>query len=420
MKTMMNITYPAFALFALGCFALSPQARAVDPPPDGGYPGNNTAEGDDALLRLTNGTDNTAVGFQALFNNSHGKNNTAVGSQALFSNEVSQHNTAVGFTALFSNTDGGGNTAVGESALYSNKFGGSNTAVGFDALISNISSYNNTAIGASALGNTTEGYSNTATGVNALLLNRVGQYNTATGSASLLNNTGSNNTALGYSALLDNTNGENNIAIGYEAGINLTTGNNNIAISNAGVTAESDTIRIGAQGTQTATYIAGIYLAPIGSGPVVHVNAEGKLGTTPSSARFKEAIKPMDKASEAIFALKPVTFRYKHKVDPDGIPQFGLVAEEVERVNPDLVARDDQGKPYSVRYEAVNAMLLSEFLKEHRKVQEQEATITQLNKDFRTTVTQLTARLDEQAAQIQKVSAQLELSEPAPQVVNNP
>jgi hypothetical protein len=275
-------------------------------------------------------------------------------------------------------------------------------------LISNISSYNNTAIGASALGNTTEGYSNTATGVNALLLNRVGQYNTATGLASLLNNTGSNNTALGYSALLDNTSGENNIAIGYEAGINLTTGNNNIAISNAGVTAESDTIRIGAQGTQTATYIAGIYLAPIGSGPVVHVNAEGKLGTTPSSARFKEAIKPMDKASEAIFALKPVTFRYKHKVDPDGIPQFGLVAEEVERVNPDLVARDDQGKPYTVRYEAVNAMLLNEFLKEHRKNEEQEAIIMHLQKQIEALTTGL-----------QKVSAQLEMSKSGPQTVLN-
>ena len=393
----------------LACLALSPMARAVDPPPDGGYSGNNTAEGDDALLRLTNGTDNTAVGFQALFNNSHGKNNTAVGSQALFSNEVSQHNTAVGFTALFSNTDGGGNTAVGESALYSNKFGGSNTAVGFDALISNISSYNNTAIGASALGNTTEGYSNTATGVNALLLNRVGQYNTATGSASLLNNTGSNNTALGYSALLDNTSGENNIAIGYEAGINLTTGNNNIAISNAGVTAESDTIRIGAQGTQTATYIAGIYLAPIGSGPVVHVNAEGKLGTTPSSARFKEAIKPMDKASEAIFALKPVTFCYKHELDPNGIPQFGLVAEDVEKVNPDLVARDADGKAYTVRYEAVNAMLLNEFLKAHRKLDQQQATIDRQQK-----------QIEALTATVQKVSDQIARTKPAPQLVADP
>ena len=411
---------------ALASFVLSPMARAVDPPPDGGYPGNNTAEGDDALLRLANGTDNTAVGFEALLNNSHGRNNTALGSQALYSNEVSQHNTAIGFKALFSNTDGGGNTATGESALYSNKFGGSNTAIGFEALYNNISSYNNTAIGASALRNTTEGYSNTATGVNALLLNRVGQYNTATGLASLLNNTGSNNTALGYSALLDNTTGENNIAIGYEAGINLTTGNNNIAISNAGVTAESDTIRIGTQGTQTATYIAGIYLASIGSGPVVHVNAEGKLGTTPSSARFKEAIKPMNKASEAILAVQPVTFRYKHELDPEGIPQFGLVAEEVAKVDPDLVARDAEGKPYTVRYEAVNAMLLNEFLKEHRKVQALEATVARQEKDSQANASKqqheidsLRAAIKEQAAQIQKVTAQLDVSKTAPEIVLN-
>jgi uncharacterized coiled-coil protein SlyX len=408
--------------FALVSFGLVQNTRAVNPPPDGGYPGNNTAEGDDALLRLTNGTDNTAVGFQALLNNSHGKNNTAVGSQALYSNEVSQHNTAIGFQTLFSNTGGGGNTAVGESALYSNQLGGSNTAIGFDALISNISSYNNTAIGASALANNTEGYSNTAVGLNALLLNRVGQYNTATGLASLLNNTGSNNTAFGYSALLDNTTGENNIAIGYEAGINLTTGNNNIAISNAGVTAESETIRIGTQETQTATYIAGIYLAPIGSGPVVHVNAEGKLGTTPSSARFKEAIKPMDKASEAILALKPVTFHYKQELDPEGIPQFGLVAEQVEKVNPELVARDAEGKVFTVRYEAVNAMLLNEFLKEHRAVQEQEATIAQLRSAVakqEVTAAQQQKQIEALTAGLQKVSAQLEASKPAPQVVKN-
>ena len=146
----------------------------------------------------------------------------------------------------------------------------------------------------------------------------------------------------------------------------------------------------------------------------------GKLGTINSSARYKEGIQPMDKTSEAILSLKPVAFRYKHEFDPEGIPQFGLVAEQVERVNPDLVARDEQGKPYTVRYEAVNAMLLNEFLKEHRKLQEQEATIAQLKKDFRETVVQLTTGLDEQAAQIRKVSAQLEASKPAPQMVNNP
>jgi len=215
------------------------------------------------------------------------------------------------------------------------------------------------------------------------------------------------------------------------AGCVLNSGDDNNLIGNVGVDGESNTIRIGTpvSGTNciggvepahTATYIAGIFGATASGGSTVYVTSDGHLGTMTSSARFKEDIRPMDKISEAILALKPVTFRYKHELDPRGTSQFGLVAEDVEKVNPDLVVRDKEGKPYSVRYDQVNAMLLNEFLKEHRKVQEQEATITQLNKDFRTTVTQLTARLDEQAAQIQKVSAQLEASKPAPQVVNNP
>ena len=152
----------------------------------------------------------------------------------------------------------------------------------------------------------------------------------------------------------------------------------------------------------------------------MHINNQGKLGTTPSSARFKEAIKPMDKASSVILALQPVTFCYKKEYDPEKTPQFGLVAEEVAKVDPELIYRDQGGRPYSVRYEAINAMLLNEFLKEHRKVQEQEVTIAQLKKDFGTSIAQLTARLDEQASQIKKVSAQVETSKPAPQVVNNP
>jgi hypothetical protein len=218
--------------------------------------------------------------------------------------------------------------------------------------------------------------------------------------------------------------------LGTSAGLNLTTGNNNIDIGNTGVAAESAKIRIGTKGTQVATFIAGISGKTVAGGVGVIIDANGHLGTVVSSARFKDAIKPMDKASEAILALQPVTFRYKRELDPEGIPQFGLVAEQVEKVNPDLVARDEEGKPYTVRYEAVNAMLLNEFLKEHRKVEEQgrkeqelEATIAQL----KSTVAQqqegmevFTATLKEQASQIQKVSAQLELSKPAPRtVVNN-
>jgi hypothetical protein len=210
--------------------------------------------------------------------------------------------------------------------------------------------------------------------------------------------------------------------LGDSAGWDLTTGDFNIYIGNRGVAAESNTIRIGTVGTQTRTFIAGISGTAVSGGVPVRVNSSGKLGTAPSSQRFKEAIKPMDKASEAILALKPVTFRYKKEIDPDRIPQFGLVAEQVEKVNPDLVARDEQGKPFTVRYEAVNAMLLNEFLKEHRKVeeqsrkiQEQDATITQFKKEMQT----IAARLKEQDSKIQKVSARLEMQTAPAQTVAN-
>src|SRR5437870_5215557 len=233
--------------------------------------------------------------------------------------------------------------------------------------------------------------------------NSSGSSNNAIGNEALLNNTtGNSNTAIGFNALESNSTGSNNIALGVQAGINVS-GNNNIDIGNAGVAGESSRIRIGMKPAQKATFIAGISGVTVANGVGVIVNTQGQLGTVVSSARFKEAIKPMDKISEAILALKPVTFRYKHELDPDGIPQFGLVAEDVEKVNPDLLARDDQGKPYTVRYEAVNAMLLNEFLKEHRTVQEQGATIARLEK-----------QIEALTAGLQKVSAQLELNQRAP------
>src|SRR5437660_5409260 len=252
-------------IFALPCFALSPQARAVDPPPDGGYDRFNTAEGTDALFSLT------TLGF---------------------------FNTATGFEALFSNTTGSFNTADGHTALRQNT-------------------------------------------------------------------TGEGNTATGFRALVRNTTGNGNIALGNNAGGNLTTGSNNIDIFDRGVAAEANTIRIGKQGTQRTTFIAGISGGTV-TGTAVVVDSNGQLGVAPSSQRFKDAINPMAKASEAILALKPVTFRYKKDLDSAGIPQCGRVADDVEKVNPDLVARDADGKAYTVRYEAVNAMLLNEFLKEHR------------------------------------------------------
>ena len=255
---------------------------------------------------------------------------------------------------------------------------------------------------------------NTAIGAD-MLCNMMMLDNTAYGCHALADNAmGNNNTAIGRGALACST-GSNNIALGAIAGSYTMAGNNNIYIGNAGRMArEDDQIRIGQPALHTGTYIAGIRNAAVSGTPVV-VGMEGKLGVTMSSAQFKEAIKPMDKASEAILALKPVTFHYRKEVDPEGIPQFGLVAEQVEKVNPDLVARDSDGKPYTVRYEAVNAMLLNEFLKAHRKVEEQERTIVELKSGM----TALAAAVKEQAAQIQKVSAQLEMSKPAPQTVLN-
>jgi hypothetical protein len=416
---------PVLITFALVCFALVQNTQAVDPPPDGGY-GDNTAEGTDALFSLTSGIGNTALGYQALYSNTGGGANTATGMNALKSNTNGLYNTATGCFALIYNSTGWDNTATGTSAMFHNTTGYWNTANGMQALFYNTTGYYNTATGVNALVSNTTGYYNTATGALSLYLNTTARYNTATGYQALFGNrignnntadglnalysntSGSNNTAIGMDALFNNTTGNGNIALGAFAGVNLTTGSNNIDIGSAGVAGESNTTRI-----------RNIY-SSVASGRAVYVNSDDKIGTLSSSRRYKEQIKPMDKASEAILWLKPVTFRYKKEIDPMHCPGFGLIAEEVAQVNADLVTCDADGKPETVRYEAVNAMLLNEFLKEHRKVQEQEATITQLKKDFRATVAQLATRLDEQAAQIQKVSAQLEASEPAPEVVNNP
>ena len=350
-----------FLTLILALAAFLPTAQAVLPPPapDGGYPGFNTAEGEDALFSLTTGSGNTAIGQQALALTTTGSLNTAIGRNALRNNTTGGSNTAAGGIALFENSGGSNNTATGYSALFFND-ASNNTAVGYFALSFNVSGEGNTAIGVSALeqnkvsNNTaigfqalfsnTTGSNNTADGVNALHSNKNGSFNNADGVNALSSNTtGSRNTASGYATLASNTSGSFNIAVGNQAGVNLTTGNNNIDIGAPGAAGEANTIRIGKQGTQKATFIAGIFGTAV-TGSTVVVTSGGKLGVATSSARFKEAIKPMDKASEAILNLKPVTFRYKEDIDPDGIPQFGLVAEEVEKVNPDLVVRDEDGK----------------------------------------------------------------------------
>src|SRR5262249_49750103 len=249
-----------------------------------------------------------------------------------------------------------------------------------------------------------------ANGFQALASNRAGNSNTASGVLALSDNIGGdNNTAIGHTALSSNTTGSFNIALGAEAGGNLTTESDNIDIANRGVAGEANTIRIGTREKHTNAFIAGINGVAVAGGVGVVIDAKGHLGTIVSSERFKDAIKPMDKASEAILALKPVTFRYKHDLDSADIPQFGLVAEQVEKVNPDLVACDEQGKPYNVRYEAVNAMLLNEFLKEHKTVQDQGATISRLEK-----------QIEALTAGLHRMSAQLELTKSAPRrVVKN-
>jgi hypothetical protein len=275
----------------------TPNVSGVTPAPDGGYPNGNIAEGENSLFSL---------------DTSAGVGNTAVGFQALYSTITACCNTAIGDDALNYNTSGEKNTAVGVSTLFYNTSGSDNTADGGDALFNNTIGHDNTASGANSLGS---------------------------------NTTGNANTGIGSFALGSNTTGNNNIALGGNAGSNLTTGKNNIDIGNRGLAGESHTNRIGNQGAQTNVYVAGISGTTVPTGVPVIVDSSGHLGTTTSSGRFKEAIKAMDNASEAILALKPVTFRYKHDLDPDGVPQFGLVAEEVEKVNRDLVARDEQGKP---------------------------------------------------------------------------
>jgi hypothetical protein len=310
-----------------------------------------------------------------------------LGDDALILDTTGLNNTAIGFNALLSNTTGSYNTATGFQTLHSNSIGAFNTGADRDALSSN-----------------TTGGDNTAVGVEAFISNTTGNRNTASGVVALLNNKG-----------------DNNIALGDSAGFNLTTGDNNIDIGNTGAIAESSKIRIGTRETHTATFIAGISGVTV-TGSQVIVNSNGKLGVTAFSERFKEEIKPMNKTSEAILSLQPVTFRYKKELDPQGIPQFGLVAEQVEKVDPDLVARDDNDKPYSVRYEAVNAMLLNEFLKEYHRVQALEATVAHqqsINAEQQTEIQALTASLKEQAAQIQKVSDLLAADRSAARVVSN-
>jgi hypothetical protein len=379
----------------LFCLSLVPKAQSVSPPPDGGYPGGNTAEGYLSLGSLTTGFYNTGVGIYSLLSITDGNFCTSVGAGALFSNTAGE-NTATGAGTLFSNSTGTQNTANGTFALFSNTTGTQNTAIGFEAL------FNNTTIG----GNT--GAFNTAVGDQALFSNTIGLFNIAIGGAALFSNdAGSSNTAIGGGALNDNTAGNNNTALGFQAGLFSDTGNNNVYIG-AGMN--------GVAGETNACYIASIFGQTIdpATATIVGIDANNKLGTISSSKRFKKDIKPMDKASEALLALKPVTFHYKS--DSKATPQFGLIAEEVAEVNPNLVVRDKNGEILTVHYDQVNAMLLNEFLKEHKALLEEQSKVQKLE----TALDAVNARLKEQEAKIEKVSSQVETSNPGPALAENP
>jgi trimeric autotransporter adhesin len=447
---MKTVIPPVLITLALLCFALVQTTQAVSPPPDGGYPGGNTAEGQNALFSLTTGTSNTANGYEALKANTTGINNTAVGAQALVNN-TGHDNTANGYQALFKNTTGNWNIAIGSDALHENTTRHGNTAIGFQALFNNTgASWNtangfqalfknttgdlNTAIGGEALFSNTTGDRNAVLGFQALRQNTTGHFNTAIGEVALQQNTiGSSNSAFGKSALYGNTTGNFNTASGAQALQNNTTGHFNVALgagAGSGVITADDVICIGRAvaganvgGTCFIGNIRGVTTQNANALPVL-IDGAGQLGTASSSKRFKHDIKPMGKASEGILALEPVTFHYKS--DSANIPQFGLIAEEVEKVDPDLVVRDGNGEIYTVRYDQVNAMLLNEFLKEHRKVEQQQATITELKstvaqqqKGFDSKLAKQEEQIEALAASLQKVSAQLELSKSAPQTVLN-
>jgi uncharacterized coiled-coil protein SlyX len=376
--------------------------RVPNTPDPGPLPLTNTADGQNALLSITTGIYNSAFGIFSLLSLTDGNFCTGVGAGALFTNTASE-NTAVGAGALFSNGTGGTNTAVGAFALFNHATGVENTAVGREALLNDTSSNDNTAVGMFALLNNVDGGSNTAIGVAALRDNV----------------SGGDNCALGRGALRLNE-GSGNIAIGREAGTTppLTGQYNNTIL--LGILGDADALD--PDGRAYIGNVRDVATANLDAVPVL-IDSSGQLGTINSSRRFKKDIRPMDQTSEVILALKPVTFHYKDGDTKKAreTPQYGLIAEDVAAANPDLIVRDKDGKIYSVRYDAVNVMLLNEFLKEHKKVEAQQATIAEL----KSTVAQqqkgmevLTAQLKEQGAQIQKVSAQLKVSKPAAQVVS--
>jgi trimeric autotransporter adhesin len=327
----------------------------------------NSALGDDALFYNYSGSSNTAVGPASLYNNTVGNNNVAIGDSSMYNNTTGGDNTAIGAASLNTNTSGSANTAVGVQSLVSNGTGIQNSAVGYQALFANTVGDNNMAFGYAALSSNTSGSYNTGVGTYALTSATTGTGNNAQGYSALFNTTtGSVNTAQGFQALLSNTTGSKNIGIGYQAGYYLTTGSNNIDIANPGVAGDDSTIRIGTVGYQTAAFLAGVSGANVSGGAAVVVNSSGQLGVMSSSRRYKEDIQPMAGASERLLKLRPVTFRYK-QADAQGKKplQYGLIAEEVAEVFPELVVLNKDGQPETVAYQVLAPLLVNELQKEH-------------------------------------------------------
>ena len=338
---------------------------------------SNTAHGASTLRSNTGGYNNTATGYFALFSNTSGNNNTATGGDALLYNTTGVRNVASGFRALRANTTGSRNTATGSGALRYNTTGEQNTGTGTYTLFSNSDGARNTASGFSALRNNTSGFNNTASGWNALRSNITGAGNTASGVEALYSNTaGSFNTAIGRLALHDST-GARNIALGYEAGSNSTTGSDSIFIGNPGLAADVETIKIGLEGGQESTFIAGIRGKTTGVNDAIAVliDSNGQLGTESSSREVKQDIQDLGSLANRLLDLRPVAFRYRQHAaaDPETPLQFGLIAEEVAEVFPELVVYDDEGKPETVKYHLLSSLLLGELQKQQGELDDLRA-----------------------------------------------
>jgi hypothetical protein len=331
-----------------------------------------------------------------------GSNNFSAGLSALPPSTTGTQDTAVGYSALKSNTTGCCNTATGSQALASSTTAFANTATGYQAM-QNTTSSGNTASGYQALLLNTTGYNNNATGAGALNDNNTGVNNVADGNSALYANSGSYSTAVGSQALRNSTSGNNNIAIGYQAGFSVTTGSNNIQIGNEGAGSDSDAIRIGTAGTQTTAFIAGIYGVTTSASNAVPVliDSNGNLGTISSSRRYKDDIQDMADASSGLMRLRPVTFRYKKQFSDGSKPiQYGLIAEEVAEVYPDLVARTTDGQIETVKYQVLDSMLLNELQKQNTTISAQKEQIGAQEQHIRTQDQQIRS-LEERLARVE-------------------